>query len=418
MILTSFSGINTTGINLLVPQGITSGYLKFLNDKGYSYSPQQLTLIPSADIRITSNYTGVFKDSIRISGSNLSGSIVYFNSVNGILVTGDNIVRVDNTGIYFNVPREIISGPIIIRGRNDVIVQDTGNFVVLPTISGISGNLTYATGGYITITGINAYESLNFLGLSGTTGNYLNLVLNNDFVNDVRYITGVSYPGTGYSLITVRLGTGYAGTGRLFLASTQDSLMPSGITNSHTYTFKNQTVFHQPITISQPSPTINLVTPTGGSRNTIITITGTSLLSTNNVIFNVGSSYTLGSIISVTDTMVRVKPPFIAPVASGTGFIYLATPFGIASSGAFRLLPILSISGYTPTNGLTGDSIRITGSGLQGATGVYFGQYSGVFNGVSELGTWVLSGIVPSNYSCCTSDIQICVYNEGDSYCL
>jgi hypothetical protein len=144
-------------------------------------------------------------------------------------------------------------------------------------------------------------------------------------------------------------------------------------------------------------------------------VSGTNLFSTLNVIFNVGANNGLGTIISTGNSQLRVIPPFMA---TGTGFFYVATPFGTTSSGFFRVLSPLIISGYTATSVFTGESIRISGSSFLSVTGVNIGGINANFSKINELGTTIITGVVPDNSGCCGSIVLVCLVNESESYCL
>lgn len=408
--LTNFSGIGETGITFTVPGGIVNGLIRAVNSKGYGYSPYQLTLISGAQINLVSQQTGAFKDLILISGSGLSGSIPYLNSINGSLIIGDNISRIGDTGLYFNIPSGVVSSSIIVRSRNDSLSSDTGNLVILPTITGFSGyNLFHAlpsfdTGSYITISGINADELMSFIGISGN-GTYYNILYNSEF-------TGINQ--TGYSIINARISDVFAGTGRLFLAYENDNIINSNITGSITYANINKVLFGPQVIIQQPAPLGSSVSPSKGNKNTIVTFNGRNLLSTFNVVYSNGVISQSGIIISKTNTQVLSYPPSIN---SGIGDLTVYTPFGNITFTPFTILPIINISGYTPTSGHINDTIRISGSGLASITGLKFSSYNAVFSGAYENAQYYISGIVPTG-SCCGETVTICVLNEGDTACL
>lgn len=402
----SFSGIGSTGINVLFPNGIANGLIRAVNLRGYSYSPYTLNIISGAQINQISIYTGVFKDSIILSGSNLTGSIVYFAGQGDTIVQADNIVVTQDTGISFNVPSGIISGPIVVKGRNDVFSYFSENFIVLPTISGLD-SISISSGGYLQITGINANNISNYLIISGNNGFYYNIANTNEFSGIFK---------TGYTEINLKLNDNFAGTGKIFLVSSDDvSFDVNNITGSITYSKKSSILFDTPITISQSSPTISSFSPTGASSSGVLTINGSNLFSTLNVTFVVGANSSLGNIISTGNTQIRVIPP---SMATGTGWFYVNTPFGTANSGIFRVLSPLFISGYSPGSAHTGELVRISGISLLTITGLYFGTHNTSFTKINELGTTIISGVVPDTSDCCGETVAICIFNESENYCL
>ena len=406
--ISTFTTIGTTGISLTVPNAVISGSIGILNGRGIMYSPQLLTLIPNPVINSINLQTGVFKDFIQISGSGFSGNIVYFGAPTGI-VTADNTVIVGDTGITFNVPHEIVNNSLILQGRNNNQINYTGNFTVLPTISGVSGNYTYASGTNIIITGINSYQSNTaFLGISGYNGSlvYYNL-LNSSYTQDNTNETGINNLKNGYAVITATLGNNFAGSGKLFLNSIYDTGVL--ITES----LINKVAFNQPIIISQPAPVITSLYPLVGNTLSPITIVGQNLFSTNNVVFSTPAS-TNATIISQNDNQIIFYPP---NVVTGTGLITVNTPFGSASSGVFTLIQKLYISGFVPVSGHSGDLITFSGSGFQGVTAMSFGGYNTSFVGNYLNNTYILSGVVPIQYNCCPQTVNICLYNQGDIVC-
>jgi hypothetical protein len=59
--ISNFSGINDTGINFILPGGISGGYFRLAGPRGYSYSPYTLNLINIPIIGLKNIQTGVSK---------------------------------------------------------------------------------------------------------------------------------------------------------------------------------------------------------------------------------------------------------------------------------------------------------------------------------------------------------------------
>ena len=114
------------------------------------------------------------------------------------------------------------------------------------------------------------------------------------------------------------------------------------------------------------APTISSFTPTTSGSGTTVTITGTNLSGTSAV--SIGG--TSASLVTVVDANTVT-----ALVGSGsTGTISLTTSGGTANSaGTFTFIPAPTISSFTPTNGCTGTTVILTGTGFTGATAVSFG---------------------------------------------
>ncbi|GLH72764.1 hypothetical protein GETHLI_12660 [Geothrix limicola] len=110
--------------------------------------------------------------------------------------------------------------------------------------------------------------------------------------------------------------------------------------------------------------------PAAGWEGDTVTLTGTGLTGTTAVSFN---GLAAASFVVVSDTQITAA----VPVGASTGALTLQTPHGTAqSSQAFQVnLPSASpwIETFSPTSGLPGDTIRITGSYLSGVSGIKIG---------------------------------------------
>ena len=404
--ITDFSTIGDSGINVSVPYGISGDSLiRLVNKAGYSYSPYILTLIDDPTITSISLLTGIFTDLVSIVGTNLDGATPYFRTLDDDFIIANNIASFLGIALLFYVPTGIVSGPISISGRNGNFIETDEDFVVLPTVFGVSGNTIYQTGQYITLTGfnVNTDNLVTSLGISGNNGFFYDIANPNEF-------SGIYQ--TGYSFINCRINSNFAGTGKVFLVSEYDSDI-----DNISYTNKVKTLFNTyPITISQPAPIISSFTPSGASPSGRFTINGGHLFSTLRVEFEVNDIIGTGTLVYTGNNQLQVVPP---AMATGTGSFCVITPFGTACSGAFRVLSPLLISGYVPVAAHTGELVRISGLSLLLVTGVSFGDHDASFTKINEMGTTIISGIVPSSADCCgETNILICVKNESESYCL
>lgn len=142
-----------------------------------------------------------------------------------------------------------------------------------------------------------------------------------------------------------------------------------------------------PITIQTPSgtnqsqsifyvsPSVNLINPTRGQTGTVVTVTGLNLLGTTRVEFG-GVSTPEFSVESNTRLTTRV------PVGAVSGVVRITNPGGSASSSQTYEVtgdePL--ISSFTPTFGVAGTLVTLTGLNFRDATNV-------TFNGVSSIPT-------------------------------
>ncbi len=118
------------------------------------------------------------------------------------------------------------------------------------------------------------------------------------------------------------------------------------------------------------SPTITSFLPTSGVTGTDVTIAGTVFTGATSVTFNgVTTSFTVNSATSISA---------VVPEKATTGKIKVTTPSGSVTSAAnFTVLPV--ITKFTPSSGIVGDVITVTGTAFTGATAVTFNSVTSVF---------------------------------------
>jgi hypothetical protein len=136
------------------------------------------------------------------------------------------------------------------------------------------------------------------------------------------------------------------------------------------------------VTPPPPAPTITGFRPSNGAPGTVVTITGTDLLTTTNVTF--GGSPSLS--ISNTPTTVTA----IVPDGATTGWVGVGTAGGSARSAAsFQITPPAPppaapiVTGVTPPSGPAGTRLTVTGANFALATSVTVGGTPAVFQQVA-----------------------------------
>ncbi|MGY3088636.1 hypothetical protein ACVWYF_001676 [Hymenobacter sp. UYAg731] len=120
-----------------------------------------------------------------------------------------------------------------------------------------------------------------------------------------------------------------------------------------------------PFVVGAP-PVIISFTPTTGAVGTVVTITGTDFTLASQVKFNttIAPTFTVVSSTQITATV---------PASASTGPIAVTTPVGTGvSTTNFVVIPAPIISSFTPTNGMAGTVVVITGLNFTGATQVTF----------------------------------------------
>jgi hypothetical protein len=111
------------------------------------------------------------------------------------------------------------------------------------------------------------------------------------------------------------------------------------------------------------APTVISFTPLSGPVGTSVTITGTNFNAVTAVSFNgVNASYTVNSITSITATV---------PPTSTTGAISVVNALGTGTSGTnFTVTPPPTITSFSPSSGIVGTTIVISGTNFTGASEV------------------------------------------------
>lgn len=112
-------------------------------------------------------------------------------------------------------------------------------------------------------------------------------------------------------------------------------------------------------------PTISTLTPSQGIVGTVVTIQGTNLAGTNDVQFNGKST----SFQFVSESQITA----LVPAGASTGTVQVNTASGIARSQSNFVVPLI-IYGFSPTSGIAGQRVLISGSNFTGTTLVRFGS--------------------------------------------
>ncbi len=113
------------------------------------------------------------------------------------------------------------------------------------------------------------------------------------------------------------------------------------------------------------SPTISSFSPASAAVGATVTISGTNLSTTTAVTFGGIPAV----ILSKTPSTVKVT----VPVAAITGKLVVTNPAAtITSQGTFTVALPPTLGSFSPTSGLVGTTVTMTGSGFTGATAVTF----------------------------------------------
>jgi hypothetical protein len=118
------------------------------------------------------------------------------------------------------------------------------------------------------------------------------------------------------------------------------------------------------------APTVASFLPTSGPSGTTVVLTGTNLTGATAVKLNgkAAATFTVDSATQITATIAA---------GSSTGKISVATSAGTGTSaGSFTVTDPPTISSFSPTSGVAGTSVTITGTNFTGATSVKFNSVS------------------------------------------
>ena len=115
------------------------------------------------------------------------------------------------------------------------------------------------------------------------------------------------------------------------------------------------------------TPTLTSFTPTAGAVGTVVTITGTDFTSATAVtIDGVAAVFTADSDTSITAT--------VGSTTVGSGVVVVTTPDGVVSStGTFRVIPVPTLTSFTPATAATAAVVTVLGTGFTDATAVKVG---------------------------------------------
>jgi uncharacterized repeat protein (TIGR01451 family) len=335
----TFNGKTTFGTNIssytniqaTAPPGVTSGPIGVFSPLG--------AFVTSSNI-VTSNFfvppvisgctpfTGRAGTNVLLKGTNFLGTTaVQFGSV-----FATSFTVLSNGAVTATVPANATTGPITLTAPAGSWSTDLGapgsNFVVQPTIFGFSPGFG-PVGTSVTITGANfnvGTPSVKFGGVPAAAP------------------TGISF-----SQLTAVVPSG-ATSGPVTLTTTDGS-------------FTTSNLFYLPASITS-------FTPTNSAPGTTVKIIGVNFTNASAVSFN----GTAASFIVTNNTTIGA----VVPAGLSTGPISVTTPAGTTNSaGFFYASP--GITSFSPTHGLPGTNVVITGSNFLGATVVKFNGVNASF---------------------------------------
>lgn len=340
-------------IIVTAPNGVTTGPLVVLSKDGsshdFSTASNQVTTATNFYVQpiITSFSPTLCRPgtNVVISGTNLTGTAgVQFGGVNAVSFT-----VVNNNSLQAVVPTNTSSGIIQVNSPYTGPGQSATNFRMEPTIYSLSP--TFGTAGtVVTISGAGLNEQSPNPTVTVGSGAVTT------FVTVGANSLSFDVPAT-------------ASTGVISITTTNGSITSTQL-------------FYLP-------PSLSSFTPIGGGAGTTVEINGSNFTNAIAVTFNgvaaAGFTVTNNSVLGA-----------IAPAGVSSGTISVITPGGTATSANLFFAPP-TISSFTPTQGLAGTNVTVTGVNFTNATAVLFNGVAAASFKVTNNTT--LSAVVPSGAS-------------------
>jgi hypothetical protein len=405
-----------TQINVTVPFGASTGPIQVIKGGSTATSVQDLTIIGKEPYASSfSPINGSSGTMVTLNGVHFTGvTNATFNGVKGTItpITSD-------TQIKISAPANVTTGPITLT-RSNLTFTTSSNFFVSPSITSFSPAMG-RSGTNVVLTGKN-FLGTTFVKFNGVLASSFTVDSNTQITTTVptNVATGtinISTPGGqffttsnfvvqptifGFSPIFGKPGTNvtivganlngttavtFNGTAASFSGSStqivatvpvQATSGPISVTTTNG-TVTTTTNFFLPVTIAG-------FTPTNGAPGTSVAIAGLNFTNATEVSFNgTSASFTVLNNISINA---------IVPANAMSGPISVTTPGGSTNTpNYFWIQP--AVLGFSPTSGVAGNTVTITGTSLTNASAV-------LFNGASTtnftvLNNTQLSATVPTN---------------------
>ena len=324
--ITGLSGANTVGVKDVVVT-TTAGAASGLSLFSYVAEPTLISVSPTSG-PLTGGTT------VTLVGANLSGAIVTVNSSVATLLSNSA------TQITFLTPSST-------AGIVDLLVITAGGtaatsftYLNVPTISSISPNTGPDSGGTsIVITGSN------FNGITGVT-------IGANAATNIVVASSTS--------ILAQTPAGTAGAKNVVVTTATSSGTKE---NGFTYT-DNSTI-----------PSISAIAPNSGTSlgGSAVTISGANLLGATGVSFGGVACPTF--VVASATSIVAISPPGVEGAARDVVVITPSGPITQANAFTYFDFSVPTISGISPTIGLTsgGTAITISGTNLSGSSAVTVG---------------------------------------------
>lgn len=410
---TTYSISGTSGIFTTIPDGIVNGKIRLYNSRSNYLSSNQLLINPIPTISGFVPSMGIYGDTVVVSGTNLNGQSFYFRTpITGQYAIAPILAYNGTTGVNITVPREIISGIFFASGNGSRWGNSPSGFLPLPTVSGFTPT-GLLTGANLFITGINAYGASLTAVISGTDS-VLRAVYSADSQDNTKLTGSNIIAPTGFSVFSGAVSSAFGGSGKLILVpSGLGNFTPANLASSIIGSRLGSMLSSNYLTINESAPTVSSFSPSKGNSSSLVTVLGSALDSVTGVGLLNGANFYAGTLNTATSGSLTFYPQ-VGLVQGTSGQVRVVSPFGSgASSSYFSVIQTPYLSGFTPTEGTTGTQVTITGSGMSGITGLYFGSYTGSYTVGLSNGSYALTGIVPNVNEALPAYYQVKVMSEA-----
>jgi len=393
-----------TQLNVTVASGTISGAIGISTDHANTVYSSSAFTVAAPTISSFAPSSGQGGSQVTITGAGFdiypSNNLVTFNGA-----TSRTAITATSTQIVVSVPYNSTTGPICVSVNGSAQGCSSSNFTPLPPAITSFSPTSGVTGVSVTITGTGfgttpANNSVSFLGspavvnsatstqlvvtvpsgaqtgtiaVSAYNGNYgysttefskLPLTVSGFTPTAGPTGTPVTISGTGFSSNIANDRVTFNGTAATVTAANATAItanVPPNITTGPVAVSVNGGAFvSSGANFTPQGPTITGFTPTSGGVGTSVTITGTGFSATpasNAVKFN-GVATTVTS-ASTTQLVAAV------PYGTSTGPISISVNGGLpVYSSTNFLVPLPTITNFTPATGLAGTSVTITGTGF------------------------------------------------------
>ena len=319
----AYTTLNDSVMTATVPTNATTGSINITIGR-YNASSLSSFVVTNTSLAINSfsPATGPTGTTVTIKGSGFTNITAV--AIGSVLIT--QYTRLNDSTLTVVIPSGATSGLFSVAVFGGTIAQSTTSFIVsdgIPTITSFTP-ASGPVGTTVTVTGTN------FVNLTGGKLNGVNISSYNLLSSTSLTFVVPAGATTGKITVTNNYGTGTSAT--------------------------NFTV--SPATFTSFSPA-------SGLAGSTVTIKGTYLSTVTQVGFNgTTATFTLVNDSTLTATV---------PAGATTGLITLSTPGGtLTSASTFTVLFAPAITGFSPTQGVAGTTVTITGTNLTGATSVSF----------------------------------------------